>query len=167
MRRFWTLLLIAVLALPSIARAQTAPQGTAALRVSGAGGQSIELSAHDLDTMPRETANVVDEKGGHASYEGVPVIEILRRVGAPTGHDMRGKAMTLYLLVSAADGYHAVFALAELDPDFGDRHIILVDRRDGKPLASNEGPFRIIAPEDKRHARWVRDITSLSIKSGK
>ena len=56
-------------------------------------------------------------------------------------------------------------ALAELDPDFGDRHILLVDRRDGKALASNEGPFRMIAPEDKRHARWVRNVTSLTVKS--
>ena len=152
-----------VFALPSMA--QSAPQGPAVLHVTGAGGQSIELSAHFLDTMPRETANVVDEKGNHATYEGVPVIEILRRVGAPTGHDLRGKAMTLCLLVGASDGYHAVFALAELDPDFGDRHVLLTDRRDGKALSPNEGPFRIIAPADRRHARWVRNVTTLSIKN--
>ena len=165
MRRRRTLILIVLLALPSIARAQTAAAGDAVLHVTGANTQSIGLSARDLDTMRRETANVVDEKGGHASYEGVPIIDILKRVGAPTGHDIRGKATTLYVLVSASDGYHAVFALAELDPDFGDRHILLCDERDGKALAPNEGPFRIIAPDDKRHARWVRNVISVSIKS--
>lgn len=135
------------------------------VHVTGPAGQSIELSARELDAMPRDTANVVDERGNKASYEGVPVIEILRRVGTPIGHDMRGKQMTLYLLVGASDGYHAVFALAELDPAFADRHVILADRRDGKALPTNEGPFRIIAPEEKRHARWVRNVISLSIKN--
>ena len=73
--------------------------------------------------------------------------------------------MTLYLQVSASDGYNVVFALPELDPDFGDRHIILADKRDGKDLSSKEGPFRIIAPEDKRRARWVRNVTSLAVKT--
>ncbi len=119
----------------------------------------------ELDAMPRETAGVVDEKGNHATYDGVPLIEILRRVGSPSGHDMRGKQVTLYLLVGASDGYHAVFAIAELDPAFADRHVLLADKRDGVPLSSNEGPFRIIAPEEKRHARWVRNVISLSVES--
>jgi hypothetical protein len=161
LRRLAPIVLIVVLAFSSRAIAQSA----AVFHLTGPTGQSIELSAHDLDAMARETVNVVDEKGNHVAYEGVPVVEILRRVGTPTGHDIHGKSMTLYLLVSASDGYHAVYALAELDPDFGDRHILLVDRRDGKALASNEGPFRIIAPEDKRHARWVRNVTSLTVKS--
>lgn len=151
--------------LPSLARAQTPSTAATTLQVSGPAGQSVELGTRELDTMPRETAHVVDEKGTQASYEGVPVIEILRRVGTPIGHDMRGKQMTLYLLVGASDGYHAVFALAELDPGFTDRHVILADRRNGKALSSNEGPFRIIAPEEKRHARWVRNVTSLTVKS--
>jgi hypothetical protein len=165
LRRCQTIVLLAVLALPSIALAQASATAGTAVHVTGPTGQSIELTARELDTMPRETANVVDEKGNHASYDGVPLIEILRRVGAPTGHDMRGKQMTLYLLIGASDGYHAVFAIAELDPGFADHHVILADRRDGQSLSSNEGPFRIIAPEEKRHARWVRNVTSLSVKS--
>jgi hypothetical protein len=165
MRRCQTIVLLAVLALPSLVYAQASSAAATTLQVTGPAGQSIELGARELDAMPRETANVVDEKGNQASYEGVPVIEILRRVGAPIGHDMRGKQMTLYLLVGASDGYHAVFAIAELDPGFLDRHVIVADRRDGKALSSNEGPFRIIAPQEKRHARWVRNVTSLTVKS--
>jgi hypothetical protein len=123
------------------------------------------LSEQDLDAMPRETANIIDDKGNHVAFEGVPIIEILRRAGTPAGKNLRGKQMTLYLLVSASDGYHAVFALAELDPAFTDRPILLVDRRDGKPLASAEGPFRIVAPGEKRHARWVHNVTSLAVKN--
>ena len=71
--------------------------------------------------------------------------------------------MTEVLVVDAADGYKAVFALAEVDAAFAVREIILADKRDGKPLDSKEGPFRIIAPGDKRGARWVRQVTALRI----
>ena len=115
--------------------------------------------------MPRESANLVDEKGTHAIYEGVPIIEILRRAGAPTGKDLRGKQTTLYVLVTASDGYHAVFALAELDPGFTDRRVLMADRRNGKDLSAAEGPFRIVVPGEKRHARWVRNVTALTVKT--
>ncbi len=165
MQRLQKLLLIVVLAFPSLASGQPAPSVAPTLQVTGPGGQTITLNARDLDAMPRETIIVTDEKGHHVTYEGVPVNEILRRVGTPSGKDLRGKSLTLYLLVAASDGYHAVFALAELDPVFSDRKILLVDLRDGKPLAANEAPFRIVVPDEKRHARWVRNVTSLTIKN--
>ena len=72
--------------------------------------------------------------------------------------------LALFLVFGAADGYHAVFALPELDHAFTDRIIILADRRDGKPLAEKEGPLRIVVPDEKREARWVRQVVSLTIR---
>jgi hypothetical protein len=67
------------------------------------------------------------------------------------------------LMVEAADGYRVVFALAEVDPAFATREIIVADRRDGKPMDAKEGPLRIVAPGDKRPARWVRQVTTLRV----
>jgi hypothetical protein len=67
------------------------------------------------------------------------------------------------LLVEAADGYRVVFALAEIDPAFATREIILADKRDGKALDAKEGPLRIVAPGDKRPARWVRQVVTLRL----
>ena len=67
------------------------------------------------------------------------------------------------LLVEATDGYKPVFALAEVDPAFAVREIILADKRDGKLLDEKEGPLRIVAPGDKRAARWVRQVNLLRI----
>ena len=74
------------------------------------------------------------------------------------------------LLIEAADGYKVLFALAELDPDFAPREIILADTRDGKPLDAKEGPFRVVVPGDKKacpldspgeqHAACYRQITA-------
>ncbi len=71
--------------------------------------------------------------------------------------------MTEALLVEATDGYKVVFALAEVDPAFATREILLADKRDGKPLEAKEGPLRIVAPGDKRPARWVRQVTTFRI----
>ncbi|MGA2581548.1 MAG: hypothetical protein ABSH24_36825 [Bryobacteraceae bacterium] len=72
--------------------------------------------------------------------------------------------MSLYLLVEAADGYRAVFALQEFDAGSTDRKIYLVTKRDGKQLSDREGPFRIVYPDEKRPARWVRQVTALRIR---
>ena len=90
----------------------------------------------------------------------------LRRRGAVclTGaRTMRGPRLTEALLVEAADNYKVVFALAEFDPDFTSREIVLADKRDGKPLDAKEGPWRVIVPGDKRPARWIRQVTSFKI----
>jgi len=71
--------------------------------------------------------------------------------------------MKLYVVVEAKDGYQAVFALPEFDPAFTDNVIVLADTRDDKPLNDVEGPFRMIVPADKRHARWVRQVTAITL----
>src|ERR1700751_877406 len=52
-------------------------------------------------------------KGAAVAYEGVSVAELLRRADVPLGKQLRGPRMKLYVVVEAADGYRAVFALAE------------------------------------------------------
>jgi hypothetical protein len=106
---------------------------------------------------------VTDEKGTQVEYGGVPVAEILEKVGAPLGKKMKGPNMALGVIASAPDGYRVLFALTEFDPAFSDRVIILADRRDGKALDSHEGPLRFVVPGDKRHARWIRGVTTLEV----
>ena len=79
------------------------------------------------------------------------------------GDKLRGPRMSEVLLVEAADGYRVAFSLAEVDPAFSERDIILADKRDGKPLDAKEGPLRIVAPGDERPARWVRQVTALRL----
>ena len=78
---------------------------------------------------------------------------------------MKGPQLTQALLIEASDGYKVVFALAEIDPGFATREILLADKRDGKPLDEKQGPFRIVAPGDKRPPRWIRQITSTKVVS--
>jgi DMSO/TMAO reductase YedYZ molybdopterin-dependent catalytic subunit len=142
----------------------TGTNSTAALSVSGEVERPLKLSAADLAKLPRRTVRAKDHSGKESAYEGVALIEILRLAGVPFGEGLRGKNLSLYLIVEAADGYRAVFALPELDSAFTDRIILLADHKDGNSLSTSEGPLRIVIPDEKRQARWVRQVTSLIIR---
>jgi len=159
-------LVFALAALPARSLAQGAPNPPpdAALRITGRVGRPLVLHDDDLMKLPRQTLKVSDEKGVPALYEGVAVAELLRRAGVPLGKDLRGPRLKLYVVVEALDGYRAVFALPEFDPAFTDRVILLADRRDGHALSASEGPFRIVVPGEKRHARWVREVSALDVE---
>jgi len=91
------------------------------------------------------------------------MVTILEKAGITLGESLRGKRLASSLLVEAADGYRVVIALPELDPGFTDKQILLVDKREGKLLSDKEGPYRIVIPDEKRKARWVRQVKTLKI----
>jgi hypothetical protein len=132
------------------------------LQITDTEGHATTLSATQVATLPRSTVKVLDHDKP-AEFEGVSLASVLSLAGAQLGDKLRGPRMTEVLLVEAADGYKVAFALAELDPAFAVRDIIVADKRDGKPLDAKEGPWRIVAPGDKRPARWVRQVTALRL----
>ena len=132
------------------------------LQVTDTEGHATALSATQIATLPRSTVKVLDHDKP-AEFEGVSLASVLALAGVQLGDKLRGPRMTEVLLVEAADGYKVAFALAEVDPAFAVRDIIVADKRDGKPLDAKEGPRRIVAPDDKRPARWVRQVTALRL----
>lgn len=162
--RVCTLALLALL-LGSGSRLPAQDAAPAELKITGLGHTApLVLSAADLKKMPRRTVNVVnhhDKK--NEVYEGVPLAELLRRVGVPQGEGLRGPIMASYVVAEASDGYRVVFSVAELDSGILDSDVIVADTLDGAPLGPNQGPFKIVAPHDKRPARWVRMLSSLMV----
>jgi DMSO/TMAO reductase YedYZ molybdopterin-dependent catalytic subunit len=143
----------------------TATAAPAHLDVGGEVPHPLHLAAADLARLPRTSVQAKDHDGKAAEYSGVALTEVLKLAGAPSGAEIRGPALAKYIVVSAADGYRAVFALPELSPEFTDAIVLLADRRDGKPLAAAEGPLRLVVTADKRQARWVRQVLSLALYS--
>jgi DMSO/TMAO reductase YedYZ molybdopterin-dependent catalytic subunit len=114
--------------------------------------------------MPRKTLTIVNPHDKKTEkYEGVALEEILRTAGVPQGEALRGPAMATYVLAEAADSYRVVFSLAELDPGIIDSEVMVADTMDGAPLGDKLGPFRLVAPHEKRPARWVRMLKSLTV----
>jgi hypothetical protein len=97
------------------------------------------------------------------TYEGVFLEDLLRKAGVLQGEQLRGSSMTTYVIAEAEDGYRVVFSLAELDSEILESEIIVADTMDGIPLSSHQGPFRLVAPHEKRPARWVRMLKSITV----
>jgi DMSO/TMAO reductase YedYZ molybdopterin-dependent catalytic subunit len=142
---------------------QSAP-ATARLLVSGDVEHPLSLSLEDLSKMPRTTLKVTNpHEKKDESFEGVALSELLKQAGVPQGPKLKGAAMATYVIAEAADGYRVIYSLAELDSDFQDSGVIVADRMDGKPLDDQAGPFRLVAPHDKRPARWIRMLQSIKV----
>jgi DMSO/TMAO reductase YedYZ molybdopterin-dependent catalytic subunit len=124
----------------------------------------LRLSASDLAAMPRRA---VTASAHHVSgtWEGVEIRELLTRAGVSAGDALRGPALATAVVVTGADGYRMVFAIAELDPAFTDRVAILADRKDGAPLPPNAAPFQLIMTGEKRPARWVGQVVAIELMS--
>lgn len=134
------------------------------LRVGGDVSTPLTLTAADLKKMPRKTLSVMNpHEKKNETYEGVLLQDILAKAGTPQGENMRGKAMASYVVAEAQDGYRVTFSLAELEPGIGNAEVLVADTMDGEPLGAKQGPFRLVAPHDKRPARWVRMLKSISI----
>jgi DMSO/TMAO reductase YedYZ molybdopterin-dependent catalytic subunit len=154
------------------AHAQTRPPGRATasspvaatgLLVTGAVAQDLHLSFDDLKKMPRKSVSTRDHAGEMHQYDGVPIGAVLAKAGVPQGAALRGKSMALTVVAEGTDGYRAIFSLAELDDDFAAESVLIVDTTDGQPLDPDQGPLRLVVPGDKRPARWVRMLKSITV----
>jgi hypothetical protein len=118
-----------------IVAAEETSQGSTEEVLLAIGGDikpAVRFSAHDLSAFKRHTATVREHDQQASSYEGVLLTDLLEKTGLPVGKQLRGTALSLYLLFEAADGHKVVFALPELDLFFTDKIVLLADRRDGK-----------------------------------
>lgn len=133
------------------------------LTVRGLNATKVKLSAAGLDKLPQQKVQFTDQDKP-VTYEGVLLSDVLAKVDLPLGEAFHKTGASYYLQVDAADGYKAVFAWAELDASVMDKAIYLVTKRDGKPLSDTEGPFRLVVPGEKRDARGVHRVTTLTIE---
>ena len=156
------LVLVAMLAFSTSA---ALPQASAAtLALIGLTTQSV-VTSDAIRAMPHQTVTVINGHT-HASetYSGVPLATLIEQVGAPTGKDVHGKALSEYIVATGSDGYKAVIALAEAEPDFHPGQVLVADQLAGQPLDSKEGPFKLIVSEDKHPARSVHNLVKLELK---
>ena len=126
-------------------------------------GARVEvLRAADIAALPHDTVRW-DYHGTPHVYSGVSLLVLLRHVGVPID-SLRGRDMTKRVVVEAADGYRAVFAMAEVAPGIGARVVLLADREDGQPLPDAVGPFRLVVPGDGGGMRGVRQVVALRVR---
>ena len=132
----------------------------AVLAVDGPG--TMPVTEAQFATLPRASATwTVHDKA--LACTGPALIDVLAAAGVPTGDQVRGAALTTIVVASGADGYRAAFTLGELDRTLGSAPIVVAERCNGAALPNGDGPYRLIAPSDRRGARGVRALVRLTV----
>lgn len=128
------------------------------------GGREVVLSAADLRGLPRRRLKVAAENSADsAMVSGVTLWDMLQKAGVPSAEASGRQRAATYVRLVAADGQTAFFALVELDPGFSKKTVLVADQRNGQPLDSVEGPWRVFVPDEMRHARWIRGLVRIDV----
>ena len=91
---------------------------------------------------------------------------LLGRVAAPAEEPALlqvSGALPLAVRASAADGFEAVFSCAELFESMGATRAMIVWKVDGKPLAADRGPLRLVVLTDKEPSRSIHGLRTIEV----
>ena len=128
------------------------------LEIVWPGGRGT-LSLAELTALPQRTAELpiacVEGWSVSANWTGVPVVQLLRRAGAPTGRPVRVSSLE-------TDGLYAASTLPAAHA--GDPLTLLALRVNGEELSADHGyPCRLIAPSRPGvlQTKWVARLEVL------
>lgn len=93
-----------------------------------------------------------------ATYTGATLWSVLQK-SASLNSDPRQRLHQV-VIVTGNDGYTAAVALAEIDPDFEGKPVLLAYKRDDKPL----NDLRLVVPGDKFGGRSVQNVVRIEIR---
>jgi Oxidoreductase molybdopterin binding domain len=137
-----------------------------------AADQSISVTTsveqtRNIDPATIEKLPAVEQKisflTGHgpeqATYTGALLWSVIESTEMSGGDRRTRLHRTIW--VTGRDGYTAVLALAEIDPEFEGKQVILAYRRDGKPIDGNT--LRLVVPGDRYGGRSVRDVVRIDV----
>jgi hypothetical protein len=129
--------------------------------VDGHAEHKLQLSVVDLKAMPQSAVDVTFETGhgpqsGH--YAGALLWDVIQKAGITDEPGAKAKHHLQHaLIVTGRDGYAVAVSVGEIDPDFANKTVILVDDGAGKGV-------RLIVPGDRKGGRDVRDVVRIEIE---
>lgn len=126
------------------------PVSAQTVSLEGEFEKQLSISRTDLEKLPPVEIKAKDKEGREQVYKGVNLFNVLQTAGIPA----TSKSFLSYIQVTGKDNYKVIFTLTELDPVFTSQQIV---------LAIEPASFRIVVPNDKKHARWVRDVAAIKL----
>jgi molybdate transport system substrate-binding protein len=142
------------------AKSASAPGG--AITVELPGKVSRTLSMPDLEKLERKTASIKIKDKGPFTFSGVSVFSVLQAAGYELDQPPRAY-LTQYVVLKARDGYRVVYSMGEFDPKSRREAPLLVSQRDGVQLKGDEGPWRLVIPDNVHTSRWIRQVEKITV----
>jgi hypothetical protein len=126
-------------------------------------GKTLHYTPDEFAALPHKTVAVFNAHSKkNENYSGVLLSDLLGKAGVPLGENVRGKLFMTGIVAEGTDHYGVLYSLAEVDPSIHTGDVIVADMVDGQKL-TQDGAFRMISSEERRPARWVRNLTSISV----
>jgi hypothetical protein len=152
--------LATVFALMSPLHAATDAPAASVLEVQRAGQPPHTITLEQIAALKPITQQAAVEHTDR-SWTGPLLWDVLVNAGA-VDPAKPADAVHLGVHVVGADGWIAVFGLAELSPEFAGKPIQLADQMNGEPIPGSR--LRLIVPGERRGGRSVRDVVRIDIE---
>lgn len=153
--------------IPQVPYTVTLPEGNSALTVDGQVLNPITLNADDLRGFSPQTVDVTylsGEETVSTSFTGVPLWQVISAAQPNLNADVRNDRLSLFIVVTASDGYQAVIAWGEIDPEFGAQPILVAYAENDAPIADVQGGIRLVVSGDARGGRYVSGVVNISLR---
>jgi hypothetical protein len=153
---------------PSAAFAQgmdhhQASEPSTQLILRGLDGKTVSLTPEEVAALPHKMVSVFNaHTKANENYSGVALADLLAKIGVPHGEEVKGKLFMTAVIAEGTDKYSVLYALAEVDPSIHTGDVIVADLVDGQKLGK-DGAFKMVSTEERRPARWVRNLTEISV----
>ncbi len=117
------------------------------------------LDVASLRALPSKTVEVTFRSGSGVErhvYVGPRLVDVLAHARPRFDPAIKNDKLRHFISVSATDGYQALVAYGEIDPNFENKDVLLATSEDGRPLDA-EGP-RLVVPGDIAGGRYVTNV---------
>ena len=128
-----------------------------------ANGTTAILTPADLAAMPQRQLVV---HNGHSNmdetYTGVGLSDLLAKYGYTLDNGGAKKIYHSYVRAEGTDHYYVLYSASELETNLHSGDSIIALTVDGKPL-TEDGQFKLVVAGETRPARWVTNLSSLTV----
>lgn len=116
--------------------------------------------------LPSQTISVDTPPLTGSSFTGVSLWDLLNLSGIVNDVSIKNDAIGKYVVATGTDGYQAVFALGELNPNFGNIPAWVAYADGNGNSLGTKGFASLVVPDDVAKAgRYVSNLSSLTVVS--
>jgi DMSO/TMAO reductase YedYZ molybdopterin-dependent catalytic subunit len=118
-----------------------------------------DYAAHTLDVSYQSGEETVN-----ATFTGALLWDVIGSSQPNLNADICNDQLSMFIVVTGADGYQAVISWGEIDPNYANQPVLIAYDENGSPIADDLGGLRLVVPSDQRGGRYVRGVVNVSLR---
>ncbi len=157
-----------VMALASSVSGQTAPRAPSpSFTITGQIGAPRVYTLEDLKALAVKEVTLeytaANQPQKHA-FKGVALWDLISSAKPQFDAATKNDSLRWVVQAQGSDGYTATFTLGELDPNFGNKGVLVAYEQDGAALPTEDGLMRLVVPGDAKGGRFVSALGAVIVR---